>query len=52
MLVDFRVSQELERYQRPIKLDDKNPYYGAQRCLTYDLQDKNGYKTQSIKILS
>ena len=50
MLVDFQVSQELKRYQRPIKLDNKNPYYGAQRRLIYYLQNKNGYKTQSIKI--
>ena len=51
MLVELQVSQELEKYQGPIKLDDKNPYHGTQRRLTYDLQDKIGYKNQTTKLL-
>ena len=34
MLVDFQVSQEHQRYQRPINLGDKKSYHGAQGRLT------------------
>ena len=32
---------ELERYQGHIKLDDKNPFHGANERLLYDLHDQN-----------
>ena len=41
VFLDSAHQAEIERYQGPIKPDDKYPFHGAHGRLTYDLYDKN-----------